>query len=233
MLNCHPRSALQMPTAHAAAILLALGIVPRPATTQQPKPLAGIVVDTRGGARISEAQVEVIGENAAIVASARTDSLGRFTIASASSGMRLAVRRLGFAPWTGALAGVNNDTIVIRLERVATLEAMRIHAPTPEERHLEQIGFFDRMKAGFGTFIDAQTIERRRPTSLFSLLRPFIRGCTMIFVGPLPGRLDDVEPSHVAGIEIYRSNLTAPPQFKNPAEHGAARCGSIVVWEAR
>jgi hypothetical protein len=132
--------------AASAAILLTLGVVPRPASTQQARSLAGVVVDTRGDAGIGEAQVEVIGENAAVVASTRTDSLGRFSLAAPPSGVSLAVRRMGFAPWTATLASVSKDTIVIRLERVATLEAMQIHAPTPEERHLEQVGFFDRMK---------------------------------------------------------------------------------------
>ena len=215
------------------AIVLAIGIVPRLASTQQPKPLVGLVVDARSGARIGEVLVELVGDDAAVLASTRTDSLGRFALASTSSGVRLTARRLGYGLWTRPLAAASKDTIVVRLDRVATLDAMQIRAPTPDERHLEQAGFFDRMKVGFGTFIDAKTIERRHPLSLYSLLRPYIRGCTMIFVGPIPGRLGDVDPMHVAGIEIYGSNLSAPPQFHNPAERGAVRCGSIVIWEAR
>ena len=63
-----------------------------------------------------------------------------------------------------------------------------------------------------------------------SLLRPYLRGCTMIFVdGMRLVSLRDVKVEDVLAIEIYKSNEQAPPQFANPIE-SSSRCGSIVVW---
>ena len=44
--------------------------------------------------------------------------------------------------------------------------------------------------------------------------------------------LSAVDPATVVGVEVYASNLEAPPEFHNPIE-GATRCGSIVVWRTK
>src|SRR4051812_33832525 len=97
------------------AVLLLLAASPQ-ALTQQPKPLAGVVVDTRNRAGIGEVHVELMTENNTVVASAITDSLGRFTLSAPATGIRLNVRRLGFAPWSGALEVPRKDSIVVALE---------------------------------------------------------------------------------------------------------------------
>ena len=72
--------------------------------------------------------------------------------------------------------------------------------------------------------------RRFAPYDLLSLLRPYLHGCTMIFVdGMRLLALRDLKVQNVLAIEIYNSNLQAPPQFANPIE-SMSRCGSIVIW---
>jgi hypothetical protein len=95
---------------------------------------------------------------------------------------------------------------------------------------LEVTGFYERRHIGPGTFLDSAAIAKQKPWDLLSLLRPYLRGCTMIFVdGMRLVALRDVKIEDVLAIEIYKSNEQAPPQFANPIE-SLNRCGSIVVW---
>jgi hypothetical protein len=79
-------------------------------------------------------------------------------------------------------------------------------------------------------FLDSAAIADRQPLDLFSLLRPHLEGCTMIFVDGIRmlGRRD-VDVREVTRIEVYRGNTDAPPQFHNPTE-STGQCGSIVIW---
>lgn len=104
------------------------------------------------------------------------DSLGfaRLTTHLADSAP-LAVRRLGYAPFSGTLARNAAGEFVVQLERVRReLEAVRTVASrnTP----LARSGFYDRMQrvqdgAITGTFITPEELERRNPSYLSQVLQ--------------------------------------------------------------
>jgi len=99
---------------------------------------------------------------------------------------RVAVRRLGYAPFTGTLARNAAGEFVLQLERVRReLEAVRTVASrnTP----LARSGFYDRMQrvqdgAITGTFITPEELERRNP----SFLSQILQGVTSVRIRKTP-----------------------------------------------
>lgn len=118
---------------------------------------------------------------------------------------------------------------------------------------LARNGFFDRRSSGFGTFVTREEIERMRPRFLSDVLRrtggisltPSSRGtstarmrgasslsrdCPIQYYvdGTMVAyfNIDEVTPSDVEGLEIYRGAATIPPAFNK----GSAMCGVVVIW---
>jgi hypothetical protein len=118
---------------------------------------------------------------------------------------------------------------------------------------LARNGFFDRRGSGFGTFITREQIERMRPRFLSDVLRraggisltPSVGGtsrarmrgasslsrdCPIQYYvdGTMVAyfNIDEVTPSDVEGLEIYRGAATVPPAFNK----GSAMCGVVVIW---
>jgi hypothetical protein len=204
---------------------------------QRPADVRGIVIDSVSGEPVARARVDLFEQLKTgpriLRAGALTDSAGRFRIEVAALASALVeVRQIGFAPRTIILDDARSrDTLIIALARTATsLGEVRVVEKGGRTQHqLEVSGFVDRRKIGIGKFLDSTRIERSNTTSLLSLLRPYLKSCTMIYVDGLPGRLGDVDIARVIGIEIYASNVEAPPLFHNRIE-STGRCGSIVVW---
>jgi hypothetical protein len=166
---------------------------------------------------------------------ATSDSSGAIRI-PLDLGRRLdiSVQRIGYSPRRLVIDVDAVDTLRILLAPLpVSVAAVRVVERAPSSRALELSGFFDRRQAGIGKFLDSARIARQQPTSLTSLLRPYLKGCTMIFVDGFAQReLREVDPERVTGIEIYASNSEAPTMFRNPIE-STKRCGSIVVWTTR
>ena len=204
---------------------------------QRPTDVRGIVIDSVTGEPVARAHIDIFEQPRSGPRVSKgetlTDGAGRFRIDVAGlPSAVLEVRQIGFAPRTVILDDTRlRDTLIIALARTATtLGGVRVVETSGATQHrLEVSGFVDRRKFGIGKFLDSTRIERSNATSLVSLLRPYLKGCTMIYVDGLPGRLGDVKVSEVVGIEIYASNVEAPPFFHNPIE-STGRCGSIVVW---
>ncbi len=190
----------------------------------------GRVVSARSREGLANASLEVLGAGDSVM-STTSDSLGRFVLPRASgASWTLLVRRLGFAAQRYSAEQVAAmGALLIQMEPVATLEEMQITAPSYGTRWLSKQGFFVRQKEGFGKFLDSATVATRRPTSLQNLLRAFIRGCTLVLVDGIPASIAGIELDQVLAIEVYESNLAAPPRFYNSEEH-MSRCGSVVVW---
>jgi len=108
--------------------------------------------------------------------------------------------------------------------------------------------FYRRMAHGDGVFFTRQDIARRHPVSVPDLLRQVSGidvgsgpvGRTTVTMGRRKGcepeyyvdgaraphlDLDDLPPSDVAGLEVYRGNSEVPIEFK-----AFDRCGAIIVW---
>lgn len=191
--------------------------------------MLGRVVHAETGAPLTNVTVTAVpavsvGASVSVV----TDSLGKFAATLAEGPYWIRWRGIGITPdsvlkvvpWTGVLELA--ATVV-----AINLEAVRVEARSGVfETELLRNGFRDREKLGFGVFFDRELLTRRPPTSLFMLLRPWLRGCTLIFVdGTRLQGLRDVPIEIVAGIEVYRRNTETPIAYLNPLD-----CGSIVVW---
>jgi hypothetical protein len=129
------------------------------------------------------------------------------------------------------LAATAADTsFVIALSPTAARLAPTVTQADRTTHQLEVLGFYERRHVGPGTFLDSAAIADKKPYDLMSILRPYLHGCTMIYIdGMRLLALRDVKVQDVIAIEIYKSNLQAPPQFANPIE-SVSRCGSIVIW---
>ena len=132
------------------------------------------------------------------------------------------------------------------------IDTVRVLAMRP--RLATSAGSFEhRRRLGFGTFLDAEQIERRGPMEFSDLLRS-TRGVQIATNGasavqilmegngpndlcepllildgqriPLNGMsINDLIPSHIVrAVEIYPRRMEAPPEFQT------IECGTIVVW---
>lgn len=205
----------------------------------------GIVVDSTsssGGEPLVGADVQLTHTDSSGVALdavmhrlwQRVDSSGTFAFRDLEPGVyRVDVRAIGYAPFQGFMVLARGQELhprvsllklVPRLAPVVTTASASYRA-----RLLEVSGFRDRRRVGFGHFIDSREIGRLQPPSVYSLLRPYLRGCTMMYVnGARAAVPQGLMVSELVGVEIYRRNLEAPPQFQNPY----GDCGSIALWTA-
>lgn len=215
-----------------AVLCCGLALATRPAAAQSAHRLEFRVIDSVTGAPVPLANVDVTSPARVAAASTRltTDSVGQFVVGAAEGEQLLiSVRRLGFVPAAIRITPTPRDSIfVIALAPSAAVLSPTITRARGATRRLAVMGFDERRRVGLGTFLDSARIADKKPYDLLSLLRPYLHGCTMIFVdGMRLLGLRDVKVQDVLAIEIYDSNLQAPPQFANPID---SRCGSIVVW---
>jgi len=193
------------------------------------------VVDSVTGSSVGHAEVliERTADGATRFSSQLTaDSVGRFVLSTpVDERLLITVRRLGFSPSELRIAPSDrDDAFMIALAPAATVLAPTVTTAEPRTHRLDVVGFYERKRERPGTFLDSAAIAKQKPWDMMSVLRPYLRGCTMIFVdGIRLLSLRDVKVEDVIAIEIYRSNEQAPPQFANPIE-SLNRCGSIVVW---
>lgn len=214
-----------------------------------PRTLAGIVTDT---ARSPIPGVEVgLLEGREIVRSLRTRDDGRFELTHLPHGKTsIVVRRLGYQPRvytiqiregaTRAFVPIVLDAMPAELEKVIVMARVAASGGRLKD-------FYERKsRSAWGSFIDQEQIERRRPAWMSDMLRMIpgvrvistrtgrhlvrLRGCapTLWLDGmALRGtEVDDVVfPSDVAGVEVYRSQAGMPAQFMD-----MNGCGAIVVW---
>jgi iron complex outermembrane receptor protein len=221
------------------------------ADTTTPPPLTGTaavtgVVRGVGGLPLADAQVRVTGANGSTVSDAR----GWFSLGDLPSGTQvLEVRRLGYllVQQPVELRGGRTATQDVRLQRIVTLDSVRILAQRSRYRDFEQ----HRKRNGFGTFLTEVDLERRRPLQTSDLLFMIpgfrvsgsgldakvqsSRGPTSIsgrcevniVIDGMPGQdINLLHPSSIGAMEIYRAGQPAPVQY----DRG---CGVIVIWTKR
>ena len=243
-------------TPRAAQCLVAIGLaalLPSVAPAQaRVTTLVGSVRDSAGRA-IADAELRI--DDSAVLA--RTGAGGGFHIARAPVGtVRVAARRLGFAPTTLAitlLPGRTDSLVVTLLAVAAELPGVVVEedATTRSQRLLP--GFWERRARGFGSFITRDEIVRRNTSEFVDLLRrlpgasitqvngrPAVRFKRNIgprdcppqyFVDGMPlhaATPDEFSPEDVEAIELYAGPATTPVQFApRPMSN---TCGAIVIW---
>ena len=219
---------MRPPLSRVTLACFALALSSRLAGAQPERRREIIVVDSESRAAVQMAEVRV----SPLQTLATTDSAGRFVITTTDDQQILiSIRRIGFAPVELRLEPTSRDTLfVIALSPTAAVLAPTVTQAEQTTRRLEVVGFYERRHERPGTFLDSATIADKKPYDMLSVLRPYLHGCTMIYVdGMRLLSLRDVKVEDVLAIEIYKSNLQAPAQFANPIE-SMGRCGSIVIW---
>lgn len=197
-------------------------------------------------APVASAEVRVYA-GGPLVASARTDSAGRFTLAGLpDQRVEVHVRRLGFNPRSVTLLpGVT--VLDVRLEPMPTeLDEVLVHARVQNSRGRLTQFYANRARAQFGRFFDPEEIEERKPRRMSDLMRFVpgvrlhpgrlgsvvrIRGCRpLLWVDGqriVEAELDEfVNMNDVAAVEVYNSFAGIPPQYVDRKTN----CGAVVVW---
>ncbi|HEX7979016.1 MAG TPA: carboxypeptidase-like regulatory domain-containing protein, partial [Gemmatimonadaceae bacterium] len=225
---------------------------PTSAATADTAPLALLTGATRvsgvvrgvGGLPLSGAQVRVVGARG----TALSDERGRFELRDLPSGTQvLEVRRIGYllAQQPVELRATRPLSQDVRLQRIVTLDSMRVLAQRSRYPEFEQ----HRRMSGFGTFLTQDEVARRasfETSDLFRSLPGFRvvgfgldakvyngRGVTSVSGGTcspnividgMPGQeINLIHPSSIGAMEVYRAGQPVPVQY----DRG---CGAIVIW---
>ena len=220
-----------------------------PADTAPPALLTGTasvsgVVRGVGGFSLSDAQVRVVGTRGTTLSDAR----GRFELRDLPAGTQvLEVRRIGYllAQQPVELRAARSVTQDIRLQRIVTLDSIRVLAQRSRYREFEE----HRKHNGFGRFFTAEQIEERHPfetSDLFRMTPGFrvagygidakiisTRGAIFgscepqIVIDGMPDQdINLINPTSVGAMEVYAAGQPGPVQY----ERG---CGVIVIWSKR
>jgi TonB family protein len=213
--------------------------------------ITGAVRDSTG-VGINGAKVSVTG----VAVSAESDDSGAFVLHGVPPGpASVHVRRLGFAPGSIDVAVTNGTTthIDVAIKEVAhALNPVVVYARRPRHYEGYLAGFYERRDQGFGRFITGDEIAKQAPMRTTDMLRMVpglhittsdagdshvrIRGDNCwpsVWIDGAPANaaefdVDWVTPADIAGIEIYSSIATVPPEFVDPL--GPRLCGTIVIW---
>ena len=238
-----------------------LGVVHRDLLVARSAPAGDTAAPPRGSARVAgqvrtaagrpvpNARVTVHGTGLADT----TGADGRFALDSLPAGtFTLEARAIGYAPRGVAVdlrPGRRTDADVALGENVRTLDVVTVYGRRPRR---SITGFLERSRGGFGRFLTAAAIEKRRPFEVTDALRMLpgvhvlpsssgfgntvlLRGndgrCMpevfldgmVIFEGA--GEIDRlVRPADVMGIEVYAGVAGTPAEFSR------GPCGAIVIW---
>lgn len=225
-----------------------------PRITRSPSPRVRIngVITTTFGEPVANARVRIWGGQYATV----TNEEGAYALSDVPAGTHtLEVRKIGFVPSRLAVdvLGDSEPTRVdVSISDFPTvIDTVRVMAMRP--RALSAGSFEYRRQLGFGTFLDAEQIERRLPQQFTDLIRS-TRGvllssngtssATVQMEGNSPGvacepllvldgqrvplmgmNINELIPAAIVrAVEIYPRRMEAPPEYQT------ADCGSIVVW---
>ena len=194
----------------------------------------GVSTGPAAGAEVSLSAVDPATESAAMSSPERTDDSGSFVFRGLGAGTyRLNVRLVGYVSTVVdvslAEGGVSQRTIVLvplrpELERVLTT-ANRSRVANM----LELRGFTGRRKEGWGHFLVPEQLARSGATSLLSELKPWLRGCMIMYIDGVPASVPrSLQTRDVAGVEIYSRNLQAPAGYQS----ARGNCGSVLIWLA-
>ncbi len=131
--------------------------------------LVGVVSDATTGDPVRGAAVRVAGHAGG---SARTDARGRFSIADVEAGWHaIQFSQLGFATRTDSVhvspRRVTNVAVSLSVNPVV-LPPLEVSVERREVA-LQDVGFYRRVREGFGDFIDREDIETRNPSEMSDL----------------------------------------------------------------
>ena len=209
------------------------------------------VVTLEGNPTSGVSRVELQGTDVATL----TNEKGEFTLTNLPSGTHnILARHLGYVV-QAVPVDLNPraaEHVTVKLPKfVAMMDPVLVTAR--RNVALDKVGFNQRKKYGFGTFLDPERISRMHAVYVADVLRmvPGLRvsydehgepvvtssrdvlnGCVEYYVDDVPfievtpGDINSfVNGGEVAAVEVYQSG-TAPPQYTR----SAGSCTSIVLW---
>lgn len=242
-------------------VLLLWFATPDPVDAQRPRSasLATLelrVLETETLQPLTGVRVHLSGVDAVVL----TDRNGRARLQNIPPGRHiLTLTRLGYAPERVLVEFTGSERVQAEIElapQPITLEGIEATAAgEPRSRTLSNAGFYHRQKAGMGTFITRDDIERQRPAETIHLFRtmrgfrvtvsrdgrPMLVMSRVIWGTCAPDlyidgmrvhagrRLDPseyVQPNHIEGIETYAGPASIPPEYNVT---GSA-CGVVLIW---
>ena len=209
--------------------------------------LTGTVSSSRNGLPLPDVTVSVKGTGGFSV----TDSTGAFAIGRIPPGryrLRLAWRdRVSEDYQVGVRSGQVLDLSILLDIGGVELAPIVVEASSGAAV-LSLAGFYQRRGRGFGRFVTGEDIEKRHPANLSAMLTA--TGITMrcVRTACYPARyvsgrrcavpvfldglrveaydIDNIPPSDVLGIEVYRQGADTPAEFSR----WSADCGAVLIW---
>jgi hypothetical protein len=211
---------------------------------------------------VAAALIQVRDSAGVIRAEALSDDSGLFTLDLPAPGnYQLLVTCLGYLTHTQRLTyrGPEDDYRLLHLVLAVAPVRMDSVVVVAEAklRHLEQAGFYDRVRMGFGHFITRDMIQRSAATRVTDLLYgyPSIRVLSMTTRGQydvltrarcfptvvVDGSVvragghgaavgswnDIIHPNAIEAIEVYSSPAGVPVQYRRDP------CGALIIWSRR
>jgi hypothetical protein len=240
----------------ALAAALAAVVLARPLSAQV---LGGRVLDRATTEPVKDVMVEVMNPAERVVARGRTDKDGFFVFELRDPGTyHLRASRVGYqtavSPTQVTVEARQTVQVEIALSTGAvTLDPLRVTAKTqpPHSKQLENNGFYDRERLGFGKFMTSYEIMQKNPVYPVEVFRD-VPGLQLLPTGgshynialsrggdncspeirldntPVSSAdLDDmIRPGDIDGVEVYRGASEIPVQFANTR----TGCGLILIW---
>ena len=209
--------------------------------------LTGTITSSKNGRPLADVTISVKGTGAFHV----SDSTGAFTIARIPPGrhtLRLVWHDHVSEDYQVAVRAGKTLELAILLDAGGVDLAPIVVEATSGEWVLSLAGFYSRRGKGFGRFVTSEDIERRRPPNLSAMLSA--SGITMrcVRTACYPARyasgrrcavpvfldglrveaydIDNIPPSDVLGIEVYRQGADTPAEFSR----WSADCGAVLIW---
>jgi hypothetical protein len=226
--------------------------------------LYGRVADERTGASIDGARVTLLDERGRRIGAQTVEADGEFEFFVKRHGRHfIHAARLGYRENTSPALRLGEHSLLrveLRLDPDAVLLApLEVMARAQSRTSPVLANYEARLRAGIGTFVTRQEIERLRPSRITDVLATLpgvhlqssggaghsrtvymsraVNCAAQVFIdGFLMNRLagavsvdDLVSPASVEGIEVYRGMATVPAEFVTPQ----ARCGVVAIWTRR
>ena len=241
---------------YAWALALGALLVTHPLSAQI---MGGRVMDRTTNEPVKDAIVEAINDGGRVVNRGRTDRDGFFVFEFREPGAyRIRTQRIGYTTNTSDPVQVDlRQTVQVEVKLTTgdiALEPLRVTAKTepPHFRQLEQEGFYDRERVGFGKFLTQYEIQQRQPLQTSEVFRS-VPGVSLVPAGGSHYNLvltrdhcspkvmidnmtvdqsdmdNVVEPGDIAGIEVYRGPSEIPGRWMGLR----SGCGLVVIWTRR
>jgi hypothetical protein len=223
--------------------------------------LGGRVMDRANNEPVKDVIIEVLSPEGRTTNRGRTDKDGFFVFELRQPGVyKVRSSRIGYRTATSDTVRVETRQTVQVEIKLSTgdveLEPLRVTARSepPHFRQLEDEGFYQRERMGFGRFLTQYEIQQRAPLETTEVFRG-VPGVGLIPAGGThynititrggdncspkiildnsqvdQSDLDNtVKPQDIAGIEVYRGPSETPARWIGQG----SSCGVIVIWTRR